>query len=1014
MQSPASCVASSPTFQSLSSQQSSTTSLTTHNIPTGTTPSPSYTASIRDTTLAVAARLPNQTPPSAPSIPSSAPDYSSVTSTPSMAGTQMGTSTTASQPSLPSVDSGSDTRHAVGGSDVPIDLRGLFALPSSNGIPASTAVFGAPRTINLPTLKNPQGELLDLNELAGFGDGLSEFVFLIVMAHSVRIFVVIRFEERAITPTQETFSIHSPPTFVPHNVSQPFIKPLPTTHDMASAGFTNSPTYHSQATFTSASAFSPNPSLASFPSLPSLTSVQSSLSSLTSTPSIASEPSPSIGSDTDSVSAGLKTPNVYINGLPPNFPEEDLLAMTKPFGEVISVRTFTRHVSDKPSGYGFVLFGSVHGAERCIESLRKYRNLHPSFSKQIHKIPGTSYAAIHADTALNLPSRTDETPDSFKSKMERLKDPSSTNLYMEGLPLSIDEPTLQALVNPYRIMSSRFFRTRLSNPPRIIAFVRLESREAAEEVIERLHGRMVRGWCDAGSRISVRFADTSEQRELRRVERVNRDGENSPARLTMAQAALLNLKGTQMGNATNPRLPGPNFGAISLPPVIGTAVSVVEPAFVATVEGLRPLPPPIGLHHQSSVDPPMLRGSNGLPYDSSALGLVPPNAHSDYVSSDDLLQAPMAGMDIGSKPLLSTRAQNGFTPMEKLILQAHEQRQRQEALAIATGGAFVQTGNGSGAVQGRYGKGLRTSEFNPSATEFSPSVPSLGRLRAPVVTSAESGSERRRLVDFLPAMSEQDFHARASQQRTAAKLKLESNTLRLDQESRAQFTRQRNQTHAEAKAQAEAEARAAHARSTTVPSHYLHTDISRSLLSDLHPVTSTSAIGSNTQACRNNLQNDACDINSPAQSHSKNTSNVTRNVGQGGVRQSNIPTSNTNVHSKSIANGDAQQQQTTRIDTDSSAVRSRPSASHGEDEDDGSGLDSPALSYSARTPASLSPTTPFSAFGETFDGPPMTTGEVGLGVGVGGTNEMTNIGTSKSITTSVGTVFADVSATSEN
>ncbi len=42
-------------------------------------------------------------------------------------------------------------------------------------------------------------------------------------------------------------------------------------------------------------------------------------------------------------------PNVYINGLPPNFPEEDLLAMTRPFGPVLSVRTFTRHVSDKPS-----------------------------------------------------------------------------------------------------------------------------------------------------------------------------------------------------------------------------------------------------------------------------------------------------------------------------------------------------------------------------------------------------------------------------------------------------------------------------------------------------------------------------------------------------------------------------------------------------------------------------------------------------------------------------------------
>jgi hypothetical protein len=68
-----------------------------------------------------------------------------------------------------------------------------------------------------------------------------------------------------------------------------------------------------------------------------------------------------------------RIPNVYINGLPPNFPEEQLYALTKDFGGVVSVRTFTRHVSDRPSyvplnpyhshplksssfsGYGFVL-----------------------------------------------------------------------------------------------------------------------------------------------------------------------------------------------------------------------------------------------------------------------------------------------------------------------------------------------------------------------------------------------------------------------------------------------------------------------------------------------------------------------------------------------------------------------------------------------------------------------------------------------------------------------------------
>jgi hypothetical protein len=62
--------------------------------------------------------------------------------------------------------------------------------------------------------------------------------------------------------------------------------------------------------------------------------------------------------------------------------------------------------------------------------------------------------------------------ESFKYRMERLKDKQSTNLYMEGLPLGIDEPTLGALVAPHAIKSSRFFQTRLSHPPRIIAFVR--------------------------------------------------------------------------------------------------------------------------------------------------------------------------------------------------------------------------------------------------------------------------------------------------------------------------------------------------------------------------------------------------------------------------------------------------------------------------------------------------------------------------------------------------------------
>jgi len=67
---------------------------------------------------------------------------------------------------------------------------------------------------------------------------------------------------------------------------------------------------------------------------------------------------PTSNSDSALGDMGQKTPNVYINGLPPHFPEDQLFALASPFGEIRSVRTFTRHVRDNESGYGFVL--SVH------------------------------------------------------------------------------------------------------------------------------------------------------------------------------------------------------------------------------------------------------------------------------------------------------------------------------------------------------------------------------------------------------------------------------------------------------------------------------------------------------------------------------------------------------------------------------------------------------------------------------------------------------------------------------
>ncbi|EIW77320.1 hypothetical protein CONPUDRAFT_168270 [Coniophora puteana RWD-64-598 SS2] len=504
------------------------------------------------------------------------------------------------------------------------------------------------------------------------------------------------------SPQHDTFSVD----FAPHS-SPITMKPL--------GGALDAPPNHEGITLQSSISF-PSTQVSSIPSFSTSFSAasfafsnSSALDSSTTTSQSSSSPrpsSPKLSEGTDQE----RTPNVYINGLPPHFPEQDLHELARPYGEVKSVRSFTRHVSEKPTGYGFVLYDSIESAAKCIAGLKKFRNIHPSFSKQIHKIPGTPYAQ-QGDS-----SPTEQDADSFKSRMNRLGDTASSNLYIEGLPMSIDEESLAALMQPHVIKSSRFFKTKLSDPPRIIAFVRLENRNAAEEIIERLHGRMVRGWNDPGCRISVRFADSPEQRELRRTERVPRgDGEQSPARLTIAQAALLNLRGQNLqpnklpkplSSATEQRLP-PASQRSPLQDSFGTFSSPRSPAEILASSrnllGLSGNPThQLGSSQQTLPNFPanvdiqrlsQLLQNNahiGAGYDVSGLGLG--SLEAEYRANalaiqqaqlQALMNANAALLSANANASLSSarahnQARNGFTPAEELLLQAHARMQQQQ------------------------------------------------------------------------------------------------------------------------------------------------------------------------------------------------------------------------------------------------------------------------------------------------------------------------------------------------
>ncbi|KAI9459153.1 hypothetical protein BJY52DRAFT_383079 [Lactarius psammicola] len=465
---------------------------------------------------------------------------------------------------------------------------------------------------------------------------------------------------------------------------------------------------------------------------------------------------PGVPAVTKADSSEPRIPNVYINGLPPNFPEEQLYALTKDFGGVVSVRTFTRHVSDRPSGYGFVLFDSIESAEKCIEALRRYRNLHPSFCKNFHPIPGTRYASVSSPgTQLSPSSPSPGTDgDSFKSRMERLKDETSTNLYIEGLPLSIDEPTMAALVAPYTIKSSRFFQTRLSHPPRTIAFVRLETRIACEDVIKRLHGRMVRGWNDPGSRISVRFADSAEQRELRRSERSGRGDDSSPARLTMAQAALLNLRGQQVQG---------HLRAQQHPTTLSDQRRIqsahVQPNF-HDLSGMQPQHtrlPPHPVVSQCQSEPENLTTSH--PVSTHLQG------RTDTQTSVGISAA--LGSDIDLSALSRAASANGFTPLEQqLILQARLQAEldaRRQPFYSSQGSSSLSGGSTqTPSVLVDQTEDLSRPLNNLGLRSALPAKEFVPRATAPRIGQPQTynpGLSSRLSVDLLPSEVTDNYHA---------------------------------------------------------------------------------------------------------------------------------------------------------------------------------------------------------------------------------------------------------------
>lgn len=401
---------------------------------------------------------------------------------------------------------------------------------------------------------------------------------------------------------------------------------------------------------------------------------------------------------------------------------------------------------------------------------------------------------------------------------------------------------------------------------------------------------------------------------------------------------------------------------------------------------------------------------NGLGTSCVHQGLRAAQHQHVYEEELAMLREMQMAQHVGMRSM-PNRAHNGYTEVERLILQAHAQQQQARL------------------VQAQVPSQATSQRQLLLPKKLSPSV--------------EGG---RRLLDVLPQMSEDDFHATASGTHlvgpdlyhgcevsigssvsspnvpsSVSELALEMDRQLSISQQQQQQPHQRMQTYA-ALTQPRQSLDGTHARSTTFPAKYpgaRTVPYGAFESGDFSNGYGTLSINTNTIVNVNNNDTQLASLkskqytpnnllrsnNNVSLSNSSNTNKISISS-DGGI----TPRNNNNSNINSISNGKHLINANSVGFADSTGTKtlsntlfntSKPVGSHGsvapslntthlvpvdtlngiksshiassEESDGSSPLVSPALTYSARTPATLSPATPFSGFFghslETFDGP---------------------------------------------
>ncbi|KAG9397063.1 RNA recognition motif [Carpediemonas membranifera] len=184
------------------------------------------------------------------------------------------------------------------------------------------------------------------------------------------------------------------------------------------------------------------------------------------------------------------TRKVWIGSFRARFTENDVITICNYFADRVArvcrptVNTFAR----EPPDYMFLVFDTVDQSLRARIVLRDYYHLNTGYAEEKH----------------------------LSEALAEANDPENRNVYFASLPLIWDEAALAELASSFGPLESTAIMRR-GGRSRGTGFVMFKTREAAARAVDTLHQSTPP---NCSQPVTVRFADTRQQKEIRKTFRM--------------------------------------------------------------------------------------------------------------------------------------------------------------------------------------------------------------------------------------------------------------------------------------------------------------------------------------------------------------------------------------------------------------------------------------------------------------------------------------------------------------